>query len=50
MIFKCNGIEMLNSSDDENLNQIFEQSLEIIEKKFKERLSYNMSFGDDSGK
>ena len=50
MVFKCNQIEMLDCEDENNLNELFEQSLEEIEKQFAEKLSLsnNVSFGDDS--
>lgn len=50
MVFKCNQIEMLDCADENNLNELFEQSLELIEKRFAEKLSLsnNVSFGDDS--
>ena len=41
---------MLDCEDENNLNELFEQSLEEIEKQFAEKLSLsnNVSFGDDS--
>ena len=41
---------MLDCADQKNLNGLFEQSLESIEKQFAEKLSLsnNVSFGDGS--
>lgn len=48
VVFKCNNIEMLNCEEND-MDEVFEQSLEIIEKKFADKLlSCNVSFGDDS--
>lgn len=47
MVFKCNGIQMLDCDDDEGSSSLFEQSLELIEKSFLEKLaSSDVSFGD----
>ena len=39
VVFKCNNIEMLNCEEND-MDEVFEQSLEIIEKKFDFQFSY----------
>ena len=48
MVFKCNGIEMLDYEEDgQDLSNLFDKSLSLIEKRFAEKLSQNVSFGDE---
>jgi len=40
MVFKCNGIEMLDYEEDgQDLSNLFDKSLSLIEKRFAEKLS-----------